>query len=339
MAGNKGWAMGVAAIAASMIVAQGACAGAKPLKRPIGGTQAPSTQWTLVDLGTLGGSGSYANAVTDGGLVVGCSDVAGAGIHAFAWQAGAMRDLGTGTMSADGNSCAYAANDGGAVAGRAASGELVVWKDGDVTHLGIQGSVGGINASGFVAGSYNDGTLTHAFLWRDGALQDLGNLGTDASTVSAANAINARGEVVGNSNNHAFVFENGKMRDLGTLGGASSIAKGVSDAGVIVGMAADANNVPTPFVYSGVMRALPGPGYSSAIAVNVHGQIVGSAEGTYGYLLDGNTVTRLDTIPAVVAQGWRHLEPSGINERGWIAGTATTPTGDLRAFLLLPPGQ
>jgi hypothetical protein len=46
--------------------------------------------------------------------------------------------------------------------------------------------------------------------------------------------------------------------------------------------------------------------------------------------------TRLDTLPPVVAQRWRKLTPSAINNQGWIVGTGTNPAGDLRAFLLIP---
>ena len=320
-----------AVVAASgMAVANDATAQshAKPLKR--------QAQWTLVDVGTLGGPGSYGAAINNAGVVVGCADVAGSGTHAFVYQAGSMRDLGTGTASGDGNSCALAVNDQGVVAGRAATGELVEWADGKVIALGVKGNVTAINRTGTVVGSINDGGATRAFMYRDGVVTDLGNLGTNASASSSANGINAVGQVVGNSNNHAFLYENGAMRDLGTLGGASSIAKGIDDRGDIVGMAGDAHGTPTPFVYNSVIQALPAPTYSAAIAINDRGQVIGSGEGIYGYLLDNGTVTRLDTIPAVQAKGWRHLEPTGINDRGWIVGTATTPSGDLRAFVLVP---
>jgi probable HAF family extracellular repeat protein len=327
-------AMVLAASATATVQAQSAAtaahaAHAKPLRLA-------STGWTLVDLGTLGGPGSYATAVTNAGLVVGCSDAAGAGTHAFVYQSGVMRDLGTGTDAAGGNSCAYAANDTGTIAGRAASGELVEWTSAGVTHLGVQGTVGDVNDNGVVVGSYNDGAFTRAFSYSNGVMKDLGNLGTNASTASSANAISAQGQIAGNSNGHAFLYENGAMRDLGTLGGSSSIAKGINDMGEVVGMASDANGAPTPFAYTTAMQALPAATYSAAIAVNNRGQVIGSGEGIYGYLVDGGAVTRLDTIPAVSAKGWRHLEPTGINDRGWIVGTATTPTGDLRAFLLVP---
>jgi probable HAF family extracellular repeat protein len=326
------WVGAVAVAASGWAAAQAgdapaAQAHAKPLKRPA---------WTLVDVGTLGGPGSYGAAVNNAGVVVGCADVAGSGTHAFVYQAGSMRDLGTGTDSSEGNSCALAVNDQGVVAGRAASGELVEWNNASVTHLGIKGNVTAINGAGIVVGSITDGAATRAFMYRDGLVTDLGNLGTNANPASSANAINARGQVVGNSNNHAFLYENGAMRDLGTLGGASSIAKAINDRGEVVGMSGDANGTPTPFIDAGGLRALPAPTDSAAIAINNRGQVVGSGEGIYGYLVDNGVVTRLDAIPAVTAKGWRHLEPTGINDRGWIVGTATTPTGDLRAFLLMP---
>jgi probable HAF family extracellular repeat protein len=326
------WTLAAVVAASGMALAQdkaaSAGAHAKPLQRVM--------QWTLVDVGTLGGPGSYGAALNNAGVVVGCADVAGSGTHAFVYQAGSIRDLGTGTDSGDGNSCALAVNEQGTVAGRSASGELVEWADGKVVHLGVKGNVTDINGAGVVVGSIHDAAATRAFMYRDGVVTDLGNLGTDASASSSANAINERGQIAGNSNNHAFLYENGAMRDLGTLGGSASIAKGIDDRGDVVGMSGDAHGAPTPFVSNGAMQALPAPTYSAAIAINNRGQVIGSGEGIYGYLLDNGTVTRLDTIPAVQAKGWRHLEPTGINDRGWIVGTAMTPSGDLRAFLLVP---
>ena len=66
--------------------------------------------WTLVDLGTLGGPGSYGAALSDSGIAVGCADVDAASAHAFIYRDGARRDLGPG--------CALAVNDRGTVAGR-----------------------------------------------------------------------------------------------------------------------------------------------------------------------------------------------------------------------------
>ena len=299
------------------------------------GCATPARGWTLIDIGTLGGPGSYAAAISNSGIVVGCSDVAGGGTHAFIYSDGTMRDLGTGGGPADGNGCALAVNNEGAAAGRSTSGELVVWRGGGVTRLGVQGDVGAIDDLGTVVGSIRDGTLNRAFKWSAGTLTPLGESNVD----SHAARINSRGHIAGRSNNRAFLLEGTTFRDLGTLGGTGSNARGLNDRGEVVGHAANENGQPQPFLFDGTMRALAGgPSYSSAVAINNRGQVVGSAEGSFGYLVDGGEYTRLETLPPVVAKGWRRLEPTGINDRGWIVGTARTADGDLRAFLLIPRG-
>lgn len=311
--------------AGAVFAAQAAIAEARP------------SGWALVDIGTLGGPGSYAAAVSDGGLVVGCSDVMPSGVHAFVYRDGRMQDLGTGTDSATGNSCALAVNDRGAVAGRSATGELVVWSDGAVTKLGVHGNVAAMNDAGAIAGSYRDTGRERAFLYRDGALTDLGALGSAATdSASFATALNSRDEVVGASNGRAFLYTNGALRDLGTLGGNNSVAKGINDRGQIVGFSSNAYGQPNPFIYDGAMRPLSGDGYTEAVGINNRVQVIGSGEGRYGYLIADGKAIALDSLPSVRAKGWHHLEPKGINDRGWIVGTAMNAQGDTRAFLLVP---
>lgn len=284
--------------------------------------------WTLVDIGTLGGPGSYGSAVSNNGVVVGCSDVPAGGVHAFVYRDGAMQDLGTGTDSAAGNSCALAVDQSGAAAGRAANGELVIWKGGSITRPGVQGNVGGMNNAGTVVGSYQQAGQSRAFIYQGGTLTDLGP--------GAANAVNARGQVVGSANGHAFLYDNGDLRDLGTLGGNNSAARGINDHGDVVGVASNEFGQPTPFIYDGAMRELPGGGYASAIDINDRLQVVASAERRHGYLAIDGVVTLLDALPAVRARGWRNLEPAGINDQGWVVGTGVDADGNFRAFLLVP---
>ena len=286
---------------------------------------------TLVDLGTLGGRNAHAAAVSQGGRVAGCAETASGEVHAFVWHGGAITDLGRGAEAA-GDSCALAVNDRGLVAGRASTGELVLWQDGTPRLLGLRGDVGDMNEAGMVAGTRNEGATTRAFVYADGVVADLGEPGVR----SEATAVNARGQVVGSADGRAFVYESGVMRDLGTLGGNMSVARGINANGEIVGQAANEFGQPTPFIHRGAMQALPGPSYSSAIAISASGKVVGSGEGVHGYVISAGTVTRLSELPAVAARGWRKLEPTAMNDRGWIVGTAENADGDLRAFLLIP---
>jgi probable HAF family extracellular repeat protein len=135
----------------------------------------------MTDLGTLGGSFGFANALNNRGQVVGFSDLAGdlAG-HAFSWEGGVLTDIGT---FGGNNSTANWINGAGQVVG---TGDLA-----DGTH--------------------------HAFVCSKGRITDLGTVGSDPCSLGFH--INSRGQVIGMSTDchtflHAFLWENGSMIDL-----------------------------------------------------------------------------------------------------------------------------
>src|SRR5438105_4048868 len=102
-------------------------------------------------------------------------------------------------------------------------------------------------------------------------IQDLGTLGGNASQ---ANAINAKGEVIGAAQlgsgaTHATLWDPGKAaKDLGTLGGASSAALGINVLGEIVGSAdtGSATNQPFDFLPGGSMTDLTNAPPSTTLA-------------------------------------------------------------------------
>src|ERR1041385_1693176 len=107
-----------------------------------------------------------------------------------------------------------------------------------------------IDFSGFqVLGLNNAGELTgffyvafdhppHVFAYNQGQLTDLGTLGGD---MGQGNAINASGQIAGESQplgsltSHAFFYDRTNLVDLGTLDGSSSRATAINDNGQAAG--------------------------------------------------------------------------------------------------------
>ncbi len=63
--------------------------------QPASGQQAAARQYSITDLGTLGGDYSFANGINNRGQVVGYSATASGTQHAVLWEDGQMTDLGT----------------------------------------------------------------------------------------------------------------------------------------------------------------------------------------------------------------------------------------------------
>lgn len=178
----------------------------------------------MVNLGSFGGTCTYAVDLNNRGQVVGTSTLAGdLAHHPFLSDRTAFIDLGTfgGTEGS-----ANAINDAGEAVGWAAyPGDGVLhaslWKNGRMTDLGtIDGDplsfAFTINAKGQVAGSSanSDFTQFRAFLWQDGGpMVDLNTLIPENSALylTVPETINDRGEIAGigldpNGNQHAFLL-------------------------------------------------------------------------------------------------------------------------------------
>lgn len=310
---------------------------------------APPQRWSVVELGALRTEGSNAFAINNRGDVAGSSTVASSGFfttfHAFIWRNGVMSDVGAGIGTPPGNNSLISAiNDSGTAVGSASPGQVYVWKDGVPTALGIAGQGSGINKSGAIVGTTQTGPISQggrflAFLYRDGVMHTLGTLGGDESH---AFAINDRGVVAGWSYTtpgtratRGFIYKDGVMTALPTLGGRDSTAIDINSHGVVVGMAEDASDVPHGFMWDerGGMRSI-GAGFSPR-AINDRGAVIGHSSAV-PYLYEDGTMTRLDTLPAFTAAGYRSLTVTDINDRGWIVGFAWKGSTGPLAVMLVP---
>jgi len=246
-----------------------------------------------------------------------------------------------------------------------------LWERGQMIDIGTLGGPDSLPGGGcdlqrpsvIVGASYtsdtpnlNTGVPTQdPFLWHNGSMIDLGNLG---GTLSMAQCANNREEVIGASNlpgdqlSHAFLWRNGHMTDLGTLGGNISEAIWINDAGVIAGSA----DLPTPNIHDAVrwkdgqildLGTVDGDACSRARAINAAGVIVGGSSDCANFVhafvwKEGGPMLDLNTlIPP--GSGLQLLSAFNINARGEIlvktapVGTPPSDDEDLGHVALLIP--
>jgi ELWxxDGT repeat protein/probable HAF family extracellular repeat protein len=269
------------------------------------------SQYSIIDLGTLGGIDATPTGINDRGQVVGLSATVTGDTHAFLWQVGHMTDLGTlgGTFSE-----AYIINAEGEIAGGATTPggdeHPVVWKDCHIIDLipnapaGEGGLATAVNDRGQVVGQlyFPDGS-GHAFYYdpRVGLI-DLHGQVTLGGNVDAFWDINNWGQMVGLSathkgDSHAILFDASGLHDLGTLVGTWSEGSRINEAGQISGNAGYDPTQHCPampmalctdqfihshaFLYSGgVMHdlgAVPGATWSQGTWVDAHGRVFGGS--------------------------------------------------------------
>jgi probable HAF family extracellular repeat protein len=267
-------------------------------------TRFPS--YSITDLGTLGGTESFAYAINDRGHIVGSSRLAGNTVtHGFLFGFGRMIDLNP-----------------------LNSGEIQTVGPADINNHGAV-------ASGFM----RDGVYSAAiFDTRSGEITALGSLGGIAfgSFNGTATSVNDSGEVVGYSyvddlNRHAFVYKNGLMKDLGSLGGYSA-ALSINNAGDIVGFSSEsAYGAAHPILYrNGKMSAINPFGDPSnegiAWKLNNRGEVVGEAvngSSINGFIYFKGAVTNIGTL-----DGGRNSFAYSINTVGQVVGVADVPFED-----------
>lgn len=298
------------------------------------------------DLGTLVGyESSYAYGINDLGQVVGWSYNANRQGHAFLWQnSNNLTDLGT--LPNKETSIAIAINDAGEVIGSSSSpGEFELafsWKNGTIGQLstlpgGQEASAAyDINNTGEIVGYANAASRSHAVLWNDNNITDLGGLDNNASV---ALGINEKGESVGYSyyvttngstGTHAVLWKKkDTITDL-TPQASSSGALRINKKGTVL-----IDAYPDYLLRKGEITEL---GNIEALDLNDKEKVVGykfnSNFDSIAVLWEEGTITDLnDLLPP--NSGWQLSTASAINNNGQIAGYGYH-NGQARAFLLTP---
>lgn len=236
-----------------------------------------------------------APALNDNGVVVGSYITDGTELSGgFRWSNGKFEILPT---FAPGHQVAEGINESGYIFGRAMHETFQVdptaWdpnlNDYQIGTFGWGGNAYDGNGWGQVVGASSlDYYNTHAFLWEDGIMHDIGAL--PGFSLARAYAINNKREVVGYSgstlNDHGFYWtEETGMIDLGNLGYAwGSSATDINEDGVIVGYTTRADGRVAAVwhdfqIYDLSTLLVNGDGWrlNGAFGINDLGQIVGMA--------------------------------------------------------------
>lgn len=258
-----------------------------------------------IDLGSLGGTDTYAYGLNDANVVIGQSKLAGdsAG-HAFLYANGAMRDLGTlgGT-----NSHAL-----------------------------------GINNQGVVVGTSDTaGGATRAFVYTEnGGMRDIGTLG---GASSEAYDVSETGEILGRAQTasgewHTFLYKDGVMTDINAT--ISPNVYGFGPNGELYGGSSYIiHDMPyyTYELYRSDWQPVDDPG---AIGAMANGYIVGT---TGGARAPAMLATREGTydIDDLVAGDWTFLYAADVNDQGQIlvygSGTDVHGNSFTQTAILLSP--
>ena len=328
-------------------------------------------QFTIHELGTLGGNTSFARSVNDFGQVTGNAQADTSSpsprLNAFLWSApGPMQNLGV-LPGSNNFSRGYDINNSGVIVGESDNNTSRAFRWDPVNGMvGLirlagdndRGVAHGINDSGTIVGISSNGTTSRPTMWVNDIAQDLGSIDGSTSSFGRAWSINNQGQAVGFSStgisgvsSKATLWDQGTVVNLGSWETNSfSEAFAINNSGTIVGAAVNGTTGSGTSIRRATMWELNGGTpimtdlgslgltFSEAKDVNDAGQVVGFATNISGFpqrafLWENGTMIDLNDL-IDTNSGWVLTTAESINSRGDIAGWGTF-NGQTRAYLLV----
>jgi probable HAF family extracellular repeat protein len=300
--------------------------------------QQSTTQYSVTDLGTLGGTTSLAFGINQAGVVDGVATVPDGNQHAFLWYRGHIADLGT---LGGPNSIAYWVNNH--------------------NEASIQSDTSSNDPLGEDFCGFGTHLICLGALWNDGTMTALPTLGGNNGV---AFTLNDRGQVVGIAENsiqdpscpapqvldyEAVIWgpKPSEIRRLRPLPGDTvGFALGVNNHGQAVGASGLCSNTPVVGLQVGPhavlwdhgkpinLGSLGGTQINTAAAINDRGEVIGGSD------LPGDTVIHsflwtkktgmqdLGTLSgdAISLGGW-------INNKSQVVGWSCDSNGNCRAYI------
>lgn len=306
----------------------------------------------VIDLGTLGGNYSKANAINNHGQITGVSKTASGAEHAFLWENGKMTDLGIlgvtdyfspGAARLIEYSEGMDINDNGEIVGHTSYDHysyyqmndiytVFLWKDGEMRDIGpIAGGLlnpMSINNNTTIVGMKNGFKSTS----RNTAYRWLKNVGAgDLSGLneidSGAFAVNDKGQIV--ACNYDLSVHNWRL----VLWDDGQITTILTDTGICLHSPLTDINDKTQIVWgerlweNGQITEIPIDGNAVNNQTHVAGQGVAENGETHAFIWKNGEVIDLGTL------GGNFSIAYDLNENGQVVGESKTENGETRATL------
>jgi probable HAF family extracellular repeat protein len=339
------------------------------------GLPAAAQDYTFHDLGTLGGTTSFARAVNSLGQVTGNAQLdplePAPRLNAFIWSppSGPLQNIGV-LPGSNNFSRGYAINDSGVIVGESDNNSSMAFRWDPVNGMtglvriaggSFAGVAHGINNAGYIVGISSNGFASRPTIWDPaGVASDLGSLDGLNTSFGRAWAISNNGVAVGFSatgvgpNPQATMWNGAQILNLGSLlPDSRSEGLAINGNNVVVGMAHNGVTPSNTPIRRAVRWTLVGGipqiedlgslGYTFADAngINDAGVIVGFATNISGspqlaWIFRDGVMEDLNIVAQPPA-GWTLTAAMSINQAGDIAGWGSF-NGASRAFLLRATG-